>query len=165
MPSNACRILKPKNEAYLMLRAAIMSILLGAPAAADVLPDRVGLIVGSHHVNPQQDFEEFNPGVYLAWDGEIFDGQTALFQNSLGDPALAITFSLKHMTASWGGLNTASFLGTAYYGDGAARDYNLNGWIPFGGLRISHDAWPLGLQVMPCPPTECSVVFALTVGL
>lgn len=147
-----------------MLRATIISVLLATPAAADVLPDRFGLVVSSHHVNPQQHFEEFNPGVYLAWDGETFDKQTALFQNSLGDPAFAITFSTNHLTASLGGFSAASFLGTAYYGDGAAMDYNLNGWIPFGGLRIFHDVSPLGLLIMPCPPTECTVVFALTVG-
>ncbi|MFG5380049.1 hypothetical protein [Yoonia sp. R2-816] len=148
-----------------MIRATIVSVLFAAPAAADIFPDRVGVVVGSYHVNPQQEFEEFNPGVYLAWDGELFDTQTALFQNSLGDPAFATTVSSDHLAVSWGGFSAVSFLGTAYYGNGAAEDYSLNGWIPFGGLRVSHDVLPLGLQIMPCQPTDCRVVVALTVGL
>lgn len=79
--------------------AALAAVVTGVSAiSAQAGPDRLAILLGSHHINATQDFEEFNPGAFLIWEGAMLKNTLDLgfgaYRNSYGDASVAVTTAL-----------------------------------------------------------------------
>lgn len=129
---------------------AAAGIVAAAPAFSG--PDRVSLMLGSHHVNIQIEVEEVNPGVFLEWDlnetPAFLEGLpeterrpstvAGAFRNSFGDGALALALSMPVYDAA--ALEFDLVLGGAWYpGNGERVAVAIGDFVPIGALRVVYD--------------------------
>jgi hypothetical protein len=116
--------------------------------ARDLMPDRVRVPLATEHVNGdvKGTLNEINPGLALTWDAAWADVTVGVVRNSFSDSAPFATLSRD----LWRGdiCGVAAFLGTAHYRAVKGRTpYDVNGWIPIGGLHL--ECGPGFVQVMP----------------
>lgn len=123
----------------------IWVFMAGAALAAPLLPDRVMLQIGSHHINmtPDQEvgaFVETNPGVIFVWDrGRVFNPAAGVFRNSYGGTSPMVGFSSTFLERNE--LSIGGFGALAYYGDDAAyvhEELAGIGIVPFFGLQFNY---------------------------
>jgi hypothetical protein len=141
-----------------MIRALILFLALSAPAHAG--PDRVSLMLGSHHVAASAVFEEVNPGIFLTWEDRAFglDYTVGAFRNSFGRGAVA-------GLVAWpvwqqGETQAALFAGVAHYpGDGRRHRFHAGDFIPVAGLQIRHRN--VFAQIMPSDGRTARAVVAV----
>lgn len=143
--------------------SAAIALLVAGSALADGGPDRVSVLLGSYHASPGQEFEEFNPGVFLTWNGDgAVDTTAGLFRNSYGRLAPSVTFALPFYEREH--IELAGFLGAAYYPDDGRRfRYHLGDVIPLGGLQAR--LGPAFFQVIPGDGDEADAVFTFGVTM
>ena len=147
-----------------MLRSLLFAASILSPSlAAGAGPDRVSFLLASHHVNPEEDFEEVNPGLFLTWAGEL-NPTLGVFRNSYGEAAPTVTVS----RAFWesGDLALAVTAGVAVHsGDGDRFDIAIGDVVPLLGLRA--DLGPVFVQAFPGDGQAADAVFAfgVTFGL
>lgn len=146
-----------------MLRWLTLScLLLAAPAGAG--PDRVSILVGSHHIAANQAFEELNPGVFLTWEGRRLDWTVGAFRNSYGRTSVAATAALPLWQA--GDLRLEAFAGLAHYPvEGRTIRLHVGDLVPLGGLQLR---WRnLFVQAIPLDGVVAAgvVSFGVTFGL
>lgn len=111
--------------------APICAVLL--PVAAHAGPDRVSILLGSEHFNASEEFQEFNPGVFLTWEGTL-DYSVGVYYNSYEEvsPIVSVGYDF------WEGDNWAfgAFAGLALYpGDGDRFEIAVGDLILLGGLQ------------------------------
>lgn len=139
---------------------ALALVLFATSATAD--PDRVSVLVGSHHIGAAGQFEEFNPGVFLTWEGDRIDWTVGAYHNSYGRDSVAVTAALP--VWSWDGGEAALFAGLAHYPvDGRRFAVHLgNDIVPLAGLQVRHGN--LFAQVIPMDgkPVAAVVSFGVT---
>ncbi|MFY9237581.1 MAG: hypothetical protein WAO78_01650 [Roseovarius sp.] len=132
-----------------------------SPGAAQ---DRVSILLGSHHVNASFDFEEFNPGAFLTWEGARVDWTVGGFRNSYGGASAAVMLGLpiyergEAQIALTGGL-------AVYPGDGRRFAVRAGDVVPLGGIRARYgNAF---VQVFPSDgnTTDAIISFGLTFSL
>ncbi|WP_211216546.1 hypothetical protein [Yoonia vestfoldensis] len=116
--------------------------------AYDLIPDRITIPLATNHINSEarDRLNENNPGLALTWDAALADVTIGVVRNSFSDPAPFVTLSRD----LWRGdtCSAAGFFGTAHYPSLANRtSYDVNGWIPVGGLHL--ECGPGFVQVMP----------------
>lgn len=114
---------------------AIAFILLTATSAqAD--PDRISMLIGSHHIGATQHFQESNPGVFMTWeDRGGFDLSFGSYQNSYGKQSIAATAALPILRGENADLSV--FVGVALYpGDGRNFAVHAGDLVPIGGLQL-----------------------------
>lgn len=137
--------------------------MLFLPAAAWAGPDRASILLGSHHFNPKEDFQEFNPGLFLTWEGK-FNVSAGVYYNSYervgGLVALGYDF--------WEGEHYAVgvFGGVALYpGDGNRFDVSVGNFVPLAGLNARYRN--VFVQLLPGNgnTTDGVVTFGLTFEL
>lgn len=121
-----------------------------APAHAG--PDRLSLMLGSHHANIQFEVEEVNPGLFLEWEfrnppallpvlrGNL-DRQPSLvagaFRNSFGDGALSLAVAMPFYGT--GIFEVDVVAGGAWYpGNGDRVAVSVGDFIPIGALRVQY---------------------------
>lgn len=142
--------------------AVLLAALSGAlPAYAQ---DRVSILLGSHHVNATTDFEEFNPGAFLTWEGQRVDWTVGGFRNSYGGGSAAVMVGLPVFER---GLAQIALTGglAVYPGDGHRFDVHAGDVIPLVGVRARYgNAF---VQVLPGDgnTTDAVLSFGLTFGL
>lgn len=142
----------------------LLSACLAGPVCADPMPDRLSFLIGSHHFSPGQDFEEFNPGVFLTWDNILLDGQGDLnvgaFRNSYGRTATAVTAAFPFYEK--GAFEAGFFAGAAYYPeDGRRFRVHVGDVVPLGGVQASYG--PLFVQLIPGDGREADAVLSFGV--
>lgn len=121
------------------LVAAVSVSAFALPAAADWQPDRLSLLLGSHHAGATIDFENFNPGIFLSWDGsEVLGGQVnytaGVFHNSYGRASISGTLGLDWPVTD--DLDIGLFGGLAYYPeDGRTFAISYGDVVLIGGLQ------------------------------
>ena len=119
--------------------AAILSVATVTGADAQVArPDRIGILVGSHHVGAEEDFEEFNPGVILSWERDL-DWSLGAYRNSY-DRLSAVAAVGKNWELR-PGIEAGVFGGAAWYPeDGRRLAVHVGDVVPIGGLqaRVGH---------------------------
>ena len=141
------------------MRTALLALSLLFPHTAVADPDRLSFLLGSYHASPAQEFEEFNPGVFLTWEGQV-DTTVGLFRNSYGRAALSAT-------ADWtlyerDRFAFSVFAGAAYYpGDGDRFRIHLGDLIPLAGLQARFG--PTFVQLLPSDGAQTDGV--LTFGV
>lgn len=130
--------------------AAIAAAILthSAAHARDLMPDHIRIPLATNHVNSAKSAElnEINPGLALTWDRPWADVTAGVVRNSFGDAAPFVTLSRD----LWRGDTCAAgvFFGTAHYRVlKNTTPYEMNGWIPIGGLHV--ECGPVFMQAMP----------------
>lgn len=146
--------MKPHHLAALMIACF-------APGAVQAGPDRVSLLLGSHHVDAKYDFNERNPGVFLTWERSRVDWTVGVYDNSFGKPSVAVTAALP--VTQWERGEVSLFAGLALYpGDGRYFAVHAGDVVPIGGLQVRHGN--VFMQVIPSDGviTDAIVSFGLT---
>jgi hypothetical protein len=69
--------------------ASLFSFFVASSAVAEgISPDRISLLLGSHHAATDVHFEEFNPGIFATWEdrgpGQL-DYSIGAYRNSFGN--------------------------------------------------------------------------------
>ena len=131
------------------------------PAAAQ---DRVSILLGSYHVNSSFNFEEFNPGAFLTWEGERFDWSVGGFRNSYGGGSVAAMVGYPVYDWDWGQIALTGGL-ALYPGEGDRFKYNAGDVIPLAGMRAT--VGNAFVQAFPSDSktTDAIISFGLTFGL
>ena len=79
------------------MRSAIFATLLLclAVSTAQAGPDRISVMLGTHHAGADIDYEEVNPGLFLTWSQLMWQNRLDLtvggIRTSNGDFSLAVT--------------------------------------------------------------------------
>lgn len=71
-------------------------LLLLSVLSTQVYASEVGFIVGSRHFDTKEDYNEFNPGVYVIEEGII----KGIYKNSYDDPTIFVGWALGYETES-----------------------------------------------------------------
>lgn len=138
-----------------MTRLALILAVLAAPAAAD--PDRVTLLLGSHHVAARVPFEEVNPGLILTWDRDPLDWSVGAWRNSYGRLSVA---GLAELPLVEGEVSIGLVGGLALYPqDGRHFAAHLGDWVPLAGLHLRADR--LSILIMPSDGKATAAVIAV----
>lgn len=134
----------------------ITTLLCLAAAPASAGPDRVSILIGSHHVDATLEFEEQNPGIFLTWeDRRGLDWSAGVFRNSFGGPSAAVTVALPLIRSPR--FDLSAFAGVAAYPGHADRMAVAVGpFVPIGGLQLRADR--LFIQIMPDRGDPAAVV-------
>ena len=126
------------------------------PAFADncevMKPDGIAVLLGSNHVNAREEFNEFNPGVFISWRCDLVNTRLGLHKNSFSNPAASATFTSDLVSLSAGGFNAHPFFGFAHYPTtGREMPISVGGsdLIVIGGIEFTHDDIPVFVQYLP----------------
>ena len=115
-------------------RAAAVAVATLTAATGAAAQDRVSILLGSHHVNAKTNFEEFNPGAFITWEGETLDWTVGGFRNSYGGGSAAVTVGYPVLRRPWG--QVALMGGLAIYpNEGNRFKYHAGDVIPLVGVR------------------------------
>lgn len=153
---------------YLVLAAALGSGSLAHAGTCNPLqPDRLGLLLGSYHVDAQEAFEEFNPGLFAIWDCDLVNLRLGIHRNSFGEAAGSISFASEFLALRGGGFNAQPFIGTAYFPEhGAESPASIGGtdFILLAGLDFTHDDLPIFISYLPGDPEQAGYENLWTFG-
>ena len=142
---------------------ALAALLLLCPLAALAGPDRVSFLIGSEHLGAEEEFEEFNPGIFLTWEHGV-DLTAGVFRNSYGSAAPSVTISAPLVESGEFALSWTA--GLAYYpGDGDRIDFAIGDVVPLLGLRA--DLGPIFIQAFPVDgeTADAVIAFGVTIDL
>ncbi|WP_298835929.1 hypothetical protein [uncultured Roseobacter sp.] len=118
------------------MRFAPLCLALLLPAAAHAGPDRISVLLGSEHFNATEDFQEFNPGLFLTWEGS-WDVSVGAYYNSYEEVGALVSVGRDF----WQGENYAvgAFGALALYpGDGDRFDIAVGDVVPLIGLQARY---------------------------
>jgi hypothetical protein len=147
-----------------MLRL-LLPLLLVATQAVARGPDRVSFLAASYHLGATEDFNQFNPGVFLTWEGPFrpfglvdttAQYSIGVYYNSYSRTSEAATMAVEVLPFRNGALDL--FAGIANYPeDGRRFSAHLGDVIPLGGvqLRLGH----VFAQAIPCFCQAVDVIF------
>lgn len=134
----------------------VVLFLVALAPALSAGPDRISVHLGSVHVNAQEDFEEFNPGLFLSWDRQL-SYTFGAFRNSYGDLSVAATAAVPILHRPTYRMQV--FGGLAYYPDNG-RNFRVNfgDVVPVAGLRLFYrNAF---VQFLPGDGNQADAVFS-----
>lgn len=138
-----------------------------AGACNPLRPDRLALLLGSYHANPQEEFDEFNPGIFAVWNCDVVNTRMGIHRNSFGDASGSISFTSEFLSLRGGGFDVQPFVGTAYYPDqGAGTPASIGGsdFILLAGLEFTHEDLPIFAQYLPGDPEQAGFDHVWTFG-
>lgn len=116
-----------------LILACLLSLIALSPAFA-AAPDRLSVHLGSRHINAQEDFEEFNPGLFVSWD-RSFSYTFGAYRNSYGDLSVAATMAVPLLQRPAWRMNF--FVGWAHYPDNGRKfRVHYGNVVPVAGLRM-----------------------------
>lgn len=142
-----------------MKKTVILAVLALLPAAAQAMPDRISILMGSNHIGATYDFEQTNPGVFLTWEKPVVDLSVGAYRNSFGDLSLAVTVSKAVLSNEEGTLSLSGFAGLASYPDYSdCFLYHAGDIVPLVGIQVV--AGPVFVQIMPGGNDMVAVVAA-----
>ncbi|MEM9637482.1 MAG: hypothetical protein AAGA94_07525 [Pseudomonadota bacterium] len=117
------------------LPALILAAALPTTALAG--PDRVSILLGSEHFNASEDFQEFNPGVFLTWEQETLDYSIGLFQNSYSDASVLVSVGYDVEIAPEFEVGIFGAL-ALYPGEGDRFSHAIGDIVPLLGLQTRY---------------------------
>ena len=137
--------------------SALAAVFIATPALAD--PDRVWISLGSTHIS-DRDFEQFNPGVFLTWEGERLGYTVGAFRNSYGEFSTAATVGVPLMRQE--DYELSVFAGAATYPGFADRfRYSSGDVVAIAGANFRYK----NAYVQAFPGNGESVQLTLSFGL
>lgn len=142
-----------------MTRAILILALVAAPATAQ---DSLTVLLGSHHVAAQVEFEERNPGIILTWDRDPLDWSVGVYRNSYGRTTVAGFASLPLIEGEF--VSVSAVAGAAHYPeDGRTFLIHAGDWVPLVGLHVQ--SGPLSILLMPSDGQATDAVIAAGVTI
>lgn len=141
-----------------MTRTILILALVAAPATAQ---DSLTVLLGSHHVAAQIEFEEVNPGLILTWDRDPLDWSAGVYRNSYGRTTVAGFASLPLVEND--ALSVSAVAGVALYPeDGRTFAVHAGDWVPLVGLHLQ--SGPISVLIMPSDgkATDAVIAFGAT---
>jgi hypothetical protein len=134
---------------------AVPLLFAGHMLAAE--PDRISLLMGSHHIDAKTYFNEVNPGVFVSWDRVTL----GLYENSYGRTSVAAAYAFPILRRPE--LEVDLFAGVALYPeDGRRFAIHAGDWVPMAGIEArSHG---LFVQIIPSDGvwTDAIIGFGIT---
>jgi hypothetical protein len=126
----------------------------------------VDAMIGSHHIHPDKDFEEFNPGIGVeCWIAPQWALTAGYFRNSLSKPSLYGGGVWAPEFAHWGIVRLAAMGGLIsgynYGGWGFGHDHTIG---PVIAPLIMFDYRRVGANIILIPPIPSSDL-PFTIGL
>lgn len=119
----------------LAVSVGVISALTVAPAAAG--PDRLSFLIGSHHVNSSQDFNEINPGVFVTWENPNLHWTVGVYHNSYKRVSVSATVAVP--VIRWDHGEASIFAGAALYPkDGRTFSVHVGDVVPLAGVQVRH---------------------------
>ena len=139
---------------------ATLALVLGANMAA-AGPDRVSIMLGTHHAGATLDYDEVNPGVFVTWSGLMWQDRLDLtvggFRNSYGDLSLAVSTALPLVRQEDWSIDLFGAL--AWYPDNGDRFAHAFGDIvPIAGLQFRYRS--VFLQAIPAGGDSVDATFS-----
>lgn len=132
-----------------MIRAILIILALALPtAAAAGGPDRLSILLASHHSGARVPFKVATPGVFATWEDRALglDWSIGAYRNSYGRPSVAGLAALPVWRR--GQTQVSLFAGAAYYPrDGRTFRVSIGDVVPIGGVQLRHRG--LFVQIMP----------------
>lgn len=145
-----------------MIRAALIMAALAAPAHAG--PDRVSILLGSHHVDPKMEFNERNLGMFATWERGQVDYSVGAYRNSFNKTSVAATVGYRF--AEGGDWSLSAFVGAAHYPeDGRNFSVSAGDVVPIGGLQARYKNTFVSIMPSDGKSTDAVVSFGLTFEL
>lgn len=127
-------------------------------------PDRVSFLIGSHHVNAQQSFDEVNPGVFVTWENPRLHWTVGAYRNSYGRASISATAGLPVLR--WQEGEASLFVGAALYPkDGRTFAAHVGDVVPIGGLQVRHRNVFMQLIPLDGNLADAVVTVGVTFGL
>lgn len=143
-----------------VLICLLWSCLAIVPARA-AGPDRLSIHLGSHHVNAQEEFEEFNPGLFVSWDRSL-SYTLGAFRNSYGDVSVAATVAYPLLRRDL--YRLTAFVGWAHYPENGRKFRVHHGdVVPVAGLRLHYRS--LFVQFLPGDGSVADAVLSFGVSI
>ena len=140
---------------------AIISLVLALCAIGTSLRaleyDGHSFLLGSKHFGANTDFNELNPGVFLRYTNDWINVRPGVIYNSNEKFSPIVTFSSDLTTISVRDFNIATFGGVGYYheeGKNSHISIANTGWIPIAGIEITHDEYPIFVNIIPGDMSE-----------
>ena len=99
--------------------------------------DLVSILLGSHHIWANSNFEEFNPGAFLTWEGDKMDWTVGGFRNSYGGASTAVMVARSLWEQGVFDLSLTGGL-ALYPGEGRNFDVHAGDVIPLVGLHARY---------------------------
>ncbi|MBW4708870.1 hypothetical protein KX928_13855 [Roseobacter sp. YSTF-M11] len=144
------------------LSAMILAALLPTTALAG--PDRLSILLGSEHVNATEDFQEFNPGVFLTWEQETFDYSVGAFYNSYED--VSVLASIGYDVEVAPEFEVGVFAGLALYpGEGDRFSHAIGDVVPLAGFQARYRNFFTQLIPTNADSVDAVITFGLTFEL
>ena len=141
------------------LKSLILAALLPTSALA-AGPDRLSVLLGSKHFGATRDFQEFNPGLFLTWEQQVFDYSVGAYYNSYEDMSVLGAISYNYEIAPE--FEIGAFAGVALYpGEGDQFSVSAGDVVPLGGVQARYR----NVFAQWIPADGASVDSLLTFGL
>lgn len=124
-------------------------------------PDRISIMLGTHHAGATIDYEEVNPGIFLTWSELLWNNRLDLtiggFRNSYGDLSLAIATAYPLLRQQDWGIDLFGAL--AWYPDNGDRfAHAFDDIVPIAGLQVRYKS--LFLQAIPSGGDSVDATFS-----
>lgn len=139
------------------LTALVLAAVLPTTALAG--PDRLSILLGSEHFGATEDFNEFNPGLFLTWERN-FDYSIGLFYNSYERVSPLVSIGYGWDVAPDVELGVFAAL-AVYPGDGDRFRFSAGDVVPLFGLQARYK----NVFAQFIPADGDTVDSLLTVGL
>lgn len=115
---------------------AATALAMLTPQSGIAGPDRVSILLGSHHVNATRDFQEFNPGVFVTWERN-FNYSVGLYYNSYKKVSALASVGYDYEIAQ--DFDVGAFFAVALYpGDGDEFSVSAGDFVPLVGLQARY---------------------------
>jgi hypothetical protein len=118
------------------MRLSALLLAAALPTTALAGPDRLSILFGSHHVNAQEDFQEFNPGVFATWERR-FDYSVGVYYNSY--ERVSALASIGYDYEFTPDFEVGAFAALALYpGDGDRFSHSFGDVVPLLGVKARY---------------------------
>jgi hypothetical protein len=141
------------------MRLPALLLAAALPTTALAGPDRLSILLGSHHVNAKEDFQEFNPGVFATWERGL-DYTVGVYYNSYERVSVLASIGYGFDVAQ--DFEIGVFAALALYpGDGDRFSHSFGDVVPLAGVQARYKN--VFVQFIPADGDSLDSLF--TVGL
>jgi hypothetical protein len=141
-----------------MIKALLAICTICAATSADARPDRVSILMGSHHFDAKMDFNEVNPGIFVTWEKARLSYSVGAYENSFGKFSVAALAAFD--LVEWQSGELSVFAGIANYPeDGRYFAVHWDDVVPIGGVQVRQGN--VFAQIMPSDGVVTSAILSM----
>jgi hypothetical protein len=118
------------------MKLTALTLLAVLPTTVLAGPDRLSVLLGSNHINATEDFQEFNPGVFLTWERNL-NYSIGAYYNSYERVSVLASIGYDYEIAR--DFDVGIFGALALYpGDGDRFRHSAGDVVPLVGLQARY---------------------------